>query len=376
MINNNNYSVCFISPYINAYIDPGSDEAIGGAERQQYILAKKMSNEGHDISFITFSRGGPSEEWIGDFRILQTLPVTNSPSRSPYTIYRLLKGVRKADSDIYYFRGNPQLAILASFCCKLLNRHTVYCVANDSNVNPEQLQDHHPMFEKKLFRKLYVQAIRSTDGVVAQTEAQKEALSQNYAIESTVIPNSYPVPPVDSLSPSDKRKYVTWIGSLDKTQKQPEMFLRLARKIPEIPFLMIGSTHDSDYYNEIATGASTISNLEFEGYVRPDRIDDYINKSRILINTSQYEGFPNTYLEAWRFAVPVIALHHTLDGALEKHEMGIHARSFSELVRHTRAVYFDFKKLNRLGLNGRQFVKDNCSLDRAYEQYNELFAKL
>ena len=41
-------------------------------------------------------------------------------------------------------------------------------------------------------------------------------------------------------------------------------------------------------------------------------------KSKILINTSSFEGFPNTFVQAWANGVPVISLKVDPDNIIKK----------------------------------------------------------
>ncbi len=366
--------VCFICPYIYGYLKPGSRKTVGGAERQQHLIATELQEAGAEVSFITFADQGQRHERIDGFDVWKTLPTTNSLRHAPTVVYQLLQSVRRVDADVYYVRGNPPLCILTSYICRLLGESFVYCVANDSNIELARLSTHHGMFRYTLPKLAYVDAIRRADTVVAQTEYQQQLLERVFDIPSEVVPNVYTVPADDDLFAADDREFVLWVGSLDPDQKKPMRFVQLATQLPDVEFVMIGWTSDEEFRSEIRERVGSTPNLRFEGFVPPDEIDHYYRRAMMLVNTSEYEGFPNTFLEAWRFGVPVVSLHHTLDGLLSEGEIGVHAGSTERLTEVVDQLAVDSERAATLGENGRAYLREHYSVAVARETYAELFA--
>ncbi len=255
--------VCFICPYIESYLKPGSGTHVGGAERQQHLLATQLQENGNDVSFITFEGDGDRYERIDGFDCWRTLPPTNDVRRTPSVLVKLLRSIRRVDADVFYVRGNPPLCILSSYCCSLLGERLVYVVANDSNVELSRLSTHHGMFEYTLPKLGYVDAMRRADQVVAQTEHQRTILNDVFGIDATVISNGYTVPDETALRPAQERSYVLWVGSLDPDQKRPERVCELAERLPDVPFKMVGWTTDESYRETLIKQMSAHSNLSF-----------------------------------------------------------------------------------------------------------------
>lgn len=368
--------VCFVAPYIESYLRPGSSSHVGGAERQQHLLAERLRDAGWTVSFIAFEGEGGRHERIDGFECWKTLPRTNDVRSTPRVLLSLFRTLRSVDADVFYVRGNPPLCILTSYCCSLLGHRLVYVVANDSNVELSRLAGHHSMFEYTLPKLGYLDAMRRADRIVAQTEHQQDVLEDVFGIDATVVPNGYTLPEAADVVPADAREYVLWVGSLDPDQKRPEKLLALADRLPAVPFRVVGWTGDDAYREELLDRMSARPNLTFEGFVPPDEIDRHYRGAVALVNTSAYEGFPNTFLEAWRYGVPVVSLEAVLDGVLERESVGVHVGSLDALERTVETLWNDRDRTARLGSRGRQYLEANYALDVVESAYVELFTDL
>jgi glycosyltransferase involved in cell wall biosynthesis len=97
----------------------------------------------------------------------------------------------------------------------------------------------------------------------------------------------------------------------ERDYKRPELFLELARRLPQRRFVMIGgaggNTSTNAGFERIRNAAAAIPNLEFTGFLPLARVEPYFDRARVLVNTSLHEGMPNTFLQAWARGVPTVA---------------------------------------------------------------------
>lgn len=360
--------ICFIAPYANSYLQQNAEGHPGGAERQQYLLAKGLVQRGHRITFVTYESSANEGEIINGIDLCPTIPRPATLSNSPAVAKSMYRSMSEIDADIYYFRGTQKLCILAGTVCNLLGKPYVYHVANDADVGPERF-NRYPVLVRYLFQVM----LKRTSKVVAQKEVQATHLQENFGVRAVTIPNIYTIPDEDRIPDPSERDIFLWVGRLDRDQKQPERYLNLASQVPEFRFVMIGKGKDEDYHEFVHDRASHLSNVEHIEYVPPDEIDEYYRDAIALINTSAYEGFPNTFLEAWRYATPVISLNPVLDGLIEEEQMGYSDLNLDDATRCIRTLRENPDLVRGLGNSGREYVVQNHSIEKLLNRYEQLF---
>ncbi|MDR5674238.1 glycosyltransferase family 4 protein [Halalkaliarchaeum sp. AArc-GB] len=364
--------ICFISDTLHTYFGSGIEPGTGGAERQQYMLATGLRDLGYEISIATLDYDQARRDRVNRIDVWRVIPDVRGVPRAPYKAWKTIRGLREIDADVYYVRGNDLLCMIAALHTSLADASFVYAVANDANVDPELLA------RQGVFRHPFLLAMRTADRVVAQTHHQQELLISEHDVEAPRIPNGYEIPEESEVVPHSDRGYVLWVGSMDPTQKRPDRFLDLARELPDVPFRMIGPP-DNDapgHFDEIETEAADIPNLEFLGFVDPHEIHEHYRSAIALVNTSDYEGFPNVFLEAWRYATPVVSLYHSLDGVLDEQPVGTHAGSMDALVDAVDHISSDVSLRQELGDGGREHMIENYSFDQLLDRYERVFEEV
>lgn len=294
-------SVCFVSLPAYGYFKQGAGETGGGAERQIYLLSQELKDR-FDISFIVGDYEQPSVEERDGVTLYRAY--CPNPDASMFERFqqlaKLFQAMRRADADTYIYRGNPRKATAVYVLSSFLQAEWVYNIAIDDNVTVEIDRLPSPA------RKLFLRGLRDARGVIAQTEFQQNQLMERYGIDSTVVPNGYP--PAENKTPLTERGGFIWVGRIEENQKRPHLFIELAEMVPNGHFRLIGPIRDEAYGRRVRRRAAEVENVTFVGPVAPEAIHQYYRDALALVNTSRSEGFPNTFLEAWRQRTPVISL--------------------------------------------------------------------
>ncbi|MGH8217868.1 MAG: glycosyltransferase family 4 protein [Steroidobacteraceae bacterium] len=322
--------VCFVGLANLAHLAPQVAPAgAGGAELQQVLLARALVQRGFEVSTVVYDHGQPDGACYDGIRAFRTFP-PDAGIRMVRFFHPRWSGIwgalRRADADIYYvsIAGMPvgETVLFAH----LRGRKAIYRVAHDADCDARTL-----LIRYGRDRALYRWGLARADLVLAQTSAQQRLLRERFGRSSRVIP---------SLAESGGRRPVfaerdidvLWVANL-RDWKRPELLLELARRLPQLAFHMAGGpcTGAAPLYESVRARAAALPNVRFHGHVPYAAIGELFARARVLTNTSDAEGFPNTYLQAWAHGTPVVAFLDP-DSIIEQRGLGRPVRSIEQMT--------------------------------------------
>ena len=306
--------VCFLAPTTwPTFAGDGRLGVVGGAELQQTLLAKTLAMRGYRVSMISIDYGQQDGTEAHGVRICnmhkpdEGIPVI----RFVYPrLTSLWKALKRVDADVYYQRtAAVYTGYLAAFS-KFYGKRCIYAGASDVDFIPRR-QDITHLRDKLLFE----YGLRRVDRVIVQHEHQARLLRENYGREGILIPNCYDAP---AGARADRQGYVLWVATM-RDSKRPEMMLEIARRLPQFRFVMVGGPdvgkRGEEKARALREAAAKLPNVDFRGYVPLQETERLFNGARVFLNTSAYEGFPNTFLQAWARGMPTVG---TVDVGLRR----------------------------------------------------------
>ncbi len=320
--------ICFVALTLYSVLDSDSEGGlIGGAEVQQAIIARGLRRKGHEITVITLDHGKEQKENIDGLRIIKTFNPNDGLPGLRFLFPRLIRiwrALADAKADLYYTRAAGFLPAIIAFYAKVFGAKFVYAGAHDTDFMPGK-----ELLSLTRDRILYQKGLRAAHAVIVQSRQQKDLLKQHYKREGHFIPNFFDQKP--KLLSVDQRNYILWVASIREI-KRPMIFVALAKSLPQFNFMMIGgkSPGQTILNNELENAVASLSNLTFLGYQPLQATESYFDQSRLFVNTSQYEGFPNTFLQAWRRGIPVITFFDP-DGVVKSERLGKVVETESQL---------------------------------------------
>lgn len=271
--------------------------------------------------------------------------------------------------------GNNALSAEVIADCRREGIRTILCVASDKDLSPDyrpgnRAPNHYGMPKWKGHYSL-----AHADRVIVQTEAQREALRRHFGRDAVLIRNPVHVSPEDPLRwlPRAQRKFVLWIGRADGFNKRPMLFLELARGCPELEFAMIVSRLDDAVLRALEQACPP--NLHIAGHLPPQEIWDYLHRARVLVSTSKFEGFPNTFLQSAVMGVPIVSLEVDPDGMLARHGCGICAAGDTRTMREAVVkLCADDAHADMLAAACHRYVLERHAADRRIAEFEACIA--
>lgn len=356
--------VCFVAPKAYLLFNPAVRQVVGGAEVDLYFLATELAKDkDFAVSFLAANYGQQEIETIEDVKIIKTLNFNQSPLAGAVRVWR---GLRKADARIYFQEAASWGTFLVALFCKLHKRIFVYRTASEQECDSTYLKQHY--FAGKAFH----WSLRNAAKIVVQNETDKNNLEQTAGICSIVIPNTHRLP----VLPAVQRDIILWVGRSVQL-KRPELFIRLAEEMPDEHFTMICQRATGDEkYEELVARARYVKNLQFIEHVPFCEIDRYFQRAKVFVSTSESEGFPNTFIQACSYAVPILSLKVDPDGFINRYNCGVSCDGdWRRLVESLKTMLHEQQYL-QLGKNGRAYVEEHHDLTRIAKQYKHLFIEL
>lgn len=297
--------VCFVSMTVYPVLHGDTQlQRIGGAELQQVQIARLLLRMGHQVSFVTLDHGQPDGEVLQGCRVYKAYrPGAGLPGlRFLHPSWTGIWGaLLRANADIYYTRAAgfmPGLLALLQYRRRL---RYIYAAASDSDFMPDQVR-----IQFARDRWLFRFGLRRAHAVIVQTEVQRDLLKTNYGRDAVLIPNFLDAAPIQ-LSEAHRTR-ILWVGKIREI-KRPLMFVELARRLPELSFTMIGPNFEDEIalYQAVEAAAKTVPNLEVLGFQPLPEVEKHFDCARVLVSTSEMEGFPNVFLQAMRRGIPIVS---------------------------------------------------------------------
>lgn len=350
----------------------GVEGKIGGIERQQALISKWFAAKGYPVTMLTWDEGGPAEEMIDGVRVLKICRQhTGLPGlRFLHPKWTSLnRALALADADLYYQNCGEVVTGQVALWCKRYGRRFVYSVASDPDCDPR-------LPEMNLReRVLYRYGLRKADRVIVQTRRQKKMLKEGFGLDAEVIPMPCAGPDEHLYSapfaPQPGSARVLWVGRVCQV-KRPDRLVEVARACSDVQFDMVGPIYGDAYTQEMRRRAEATPNIRFHGPVALAQVGRYYRRASLLLCTSDYEGFPNTFLEALSYGLPIVSTFDPDNLIIEK-GLGKVGKDICELADGIRELLDSSAKWLKVSQSAREYYLENHMVDKVMGRFERVF---
>lgn len=354
----NKKTICILMP--GHYSD-----VMGGAQYQVKLLIDQMAQIGdYNIFYITrnYDRNYSPEHYT----IIPTDPNSIRTHSSLISdikpIINILSDIRP---DIIYQRVASAYTGAAAYFSKRHNCLSIWHISSDADVHTPRFRLSRNLPARFIERKILNYGIRNINKIISQTQTQATLLDKNFNRKvDSIISNFHPLPQ-EAVYKADIVK-VLWIANLKKI-KRPQLFIQLAKDlscIDNTEFIMMGKIQGNEkWIRELHEMISQTQNLTYLGEIPQSEVNLWLSTSHILVNTSVFEGFSNTFIQAWMREVPVVSLDVNPDNLLDGTRLGFCSRSYKQLVEDLKTLIHDKELRMSLAQQSKDYAFANHSLN-------------
>jgi len=351
-------------------------KTIGGGELQIALLARSLAKAGHEVVIIDpFSES--SFTTPDGIKIIHVpgwnkgIPALRILNRRMPEMYRLFLDQK---ADYYYVRMRSYYHMASYRAARKLNASFIVALAHDLDTAGFFKRFRHeylPKFSLKSYLTLHLPndivfryLLKRADLVTLQHEGQRMKpgmIRGRQAVFHNIFDYSMMPEPAKG-----NRDYYIIAGSITPL-KGASHILELARLLDKKNRIIIVGEPRGREAEKVYRELRKMPNIELKGRLPHRETVELISNARALINTSNYEGFPNIFLEAWAAGVPVISLNVNPGNVIDEHQLGLFChgnvqemqacieQDKSEQVDRSRMLSY-IRRFHEVGLAAYNFI--------------------
>ncbi len=305
----------------------------GGAELQVALLAKALALKGHEV--VVIAPGSHESFTTPEGVKLISVPDWNKGLRGIrlflYRIPQLKKILIEQEADYYYVRMRTYRHLMPFWASKKVRSKFIIATAHDldvSNFSKKFKYEYKPKFN--LFRLLTVDLpsdlvfnylLKKADYIILQHSGQRTNLNSARG-KVVIFPNIFDFNNIASVNYPAK-DYFIHPGALNILKGTQNLYDLINSLDKNIPIVIVGQPTDKKS-EKLYKQLQKIKNVVLKGRLNHKDTIQLIANAKALINTSNFEGFPNIFLEAWASGVPVISLNVNPGNIFNKYPLGIY----------------------------------------------------
>lgn len=335
----------------------------GGAERQFDIIANNLDKLGYDVTIITRNKDGKKDELfnINGIKIFSICAGEGFLSKYIYIykgVKRLISLPQQHTIIASQYGSNSIIGIIYS----ILNKTKV--IVRGSGREIEIINDN------KIKRIIFKFMSKKIHNIVAINNRLEKSLVDILGVRGRpkikYITNSVNIGDRVDIEKNKNILCVSRIEYIKGIDTLLEVWKLLEKRGCSIPLTILGDGSEKKKLREKYNFLNTVS-WENE----TSNVDEYIEKARVVISTSRYEGVSNSILEAMARGVPVIATRNYGNSELIKNNITGLLTSFEieDICDEVVKLYNDYDRLTYIANNAREYVRKERDVKGMIKKY-------
>lgn len=342
----------------------------GGTERVISNLANFLCAQGHKITILTIFHSKP--DYFLDPKINHIALDDKEFKRNRNIFlfikrfYKLRKYLKETRHDIYISMLKiPNYMIL--FNKKYLKGPLMTSERNAPKITYKSLTD------KWILRTQF----QKINGIVYQTKKQKKYLDKYLKVEGKIIMNSITPLFLNLKRPNTLKKQIISVGRLVE-QKNFVMLIRAFHRIhnlhPEYTLVIYGDGEMKLSLEKLIKDLNIEDKVFLKGWTK--QIHNKLLESSIFALSSNYEGVPNSLIEAMAVGLPVIATDCEAGGPRELitnnfNGILVEVDNDDQMAKKLDLLISDSYLCNKLGHNAKKSIENLMpeKINEAWEDY-------
>ena len=297
---------------------------LGGIEKALLTLVNRLDLEKYKVTIVLEKKQGMFLERINDSVIVKEVKVSEE---NIVIIRKMINAFRKLCFKIIHYHNYDFSCCYATYSqsgsklALMSSTNTAIYVHGDYTIAFNEV-DFYTFFNSRNIQDYKNIIFVSNENRDSFIEKYKELKDKCKVFNNFIDIDEIQKKSSEKVSekPSKNKVLLVYVGRLEEYQKRISRQIHLVEKINNIELWLIGDGPDRRTYEEEVEKKHLEERIKFLG--RKDNPYPYMRMADYILLTSEYEGFPVTYLEAIALKKNIITTFPTSDELVDISEYG------------------------------------------------------
>ncbi len=353
--------ILFHSSHAHLVLERSTTRVSGGAELQIALLARELAARGVEVVIAAGDTGQKDGEVHDGVRIRNAGRFqTGGLKDTLLALPRVMKVLKEERPDWIFLLGWTTWLFILHILKPVFGYRLGFICGLDTEVNGGFRR------ENPVRGAFFEYALHKCDVRFAMTEDQRRLFAKGKMscgfYRNLILPRTRP-------ATGDKPIDLLWVSRCQPI-KRPHLFLDLAERLPQAQCRMVCPREDASLWETVSARAARIPNVKFIERVPYHEVQAVYDAAKIFVNTSEWEGWPNSFIQSGLGGTALLSLDVNPDGLFEKFGPGkFAAGDFECLVANAAVLLSDKRVLSLAQKECLRFVEELHNNKRETEAF-------